>query len=54
MLMSVPAFAVVLVGVIFYCWFLGVQQRRLSRSVEMLQRLRDQTDSTRLTNDKAT
>jgi hypothetical protein len=45
MTISVSAFSVVLLGVVFYCWFLGIKQRGLSRSVEMLERIQEQAVS---------
>jgi len=53
MSISICAFAVVLLGVIFYCWFLSAEQRRLTRSVEMLNRLQEQNASSQAPNERA-
>ena len=53
MIFSVLAFLAVILGVVFYCWFLSVQQRRLTRSVEMLERLQQQTHSSSISNERA-
>jgi hypothetical protein len=53
MIFSVPAFLAVILGVVFYCWFLSVQQRKLTRSVEMLERHQEQTHSSCLSNERA-
>jgi hypothetical protein len=53
MAISIPAFAVILLGIVFYCWFLRTQQRRLIQSVEMLERLREQAVSTRISDERA-
>jgi hypothetical protein len=53
MAISVPAFIAVILGVVFYCWFLSVHQRRLTRSVEMLERLQVQTRFSRSSIEKA-
>jgi CcmD family protein len=53
MAFSVSAFIAVILGVVFYCWFLSAQQRKLTRSVEMLERLQEQTHSSCLSNDRA-
>jgi CcmD family protein len=53
MLISIPAFAVVILGVVLYCWFLSAQQRRLTRAVEMLERLGEQTVSVHTSKERA-
>jgi CcmD family protein len=50
---SVSAFLAVILGVVFYCWFLNAQQRKLTRSVEMLERLQEQAHSSLLSNERA-
>jgi hypothetical protein len=39
MLFPILASTAVLLGVVCYCWFLSAQQRGLTRSVEMIERL---------------
>ena len=53
MVVSVHAFSAVILGVVFYCWFLSARQRRLTRSVEMLERLQEQTHSSHISNERA-
>lgn len=53
MTISVTAFTVILIGVILYCWFLSAQQRGLTRSVEMLERIQGQSDFPRLPDERA-
>jgi CcmD family protein len=50
---SVIGLAVVLLGVVFYLWFLSLKQRELTKSVEMLERLQQQTNACRATEAKA-
>ena len=50
---SVIAFAVVLLGMVFYLWFLNQKQRELTKSVEMLERLQRQTNVCRDIDEKA-
>jgi hypothetical protein len=53
MIFSIFAFLAVILGVVFYCWFLSAQQRKLTGSVEMLERLQEQTHPSRLSNERA-
>jgi len=53
MTISISAFMAVLLGVVAYCWFLSLKQRRLTRSVEMLERLQERTDSSHSINESA-
>jgi preprotein translocase subunit YajC len=53
MLISVSAFTVILLGVVFYCWFLRKQQRRLTGLVKMLEHFQKQTTSTNIPNKRA-
>jgi preprotein translocase subunit YajC len=53
MFISVPAFTVILLGIVLYCWFLRTQQRRLTRSVEMLEHLQEQTTPSHIHYNKA-
>jgi CcmD family protein len=50
---SIVAFAVVMLGIVAYCWFLGVMQSRLTKSVEMIERLQSQTNSHRVSKQRA-
>jgi hypothetical protein len=53
MAVSIPAFIVVILGVVFYCWYLNTQQRRLTRSVEMLELFQEQAHSSSLSKERA-
>ena len=50
---NIIAFIVVLLGVVLYSIFLGVQQRRLTRELKLLQQLHDRSESSLSSKPKA-
>jgi hypothetical protein len=53
MIFSVPAFTVILLGVVLYCWFLRKQQFKLINLVKMYEHLQKQTTSSYISKKRA-